>query len=279
VELLALDFDGVISDSAPEAWLVTLRTYAALRPGQAVAALRDGAESRSPEEIRADRTYGEFVEMMPLGNGAADFAVALGLVATGRRAADQAAFDRAYRAAGADFVASFHERFYETRARFRVEDPDRWMSLLGPYPEFLEIMRRRAGEVRLAIATAKDRASVLRLLSEYGVDDLFTGEALLDKDAGRSKRAHLASLQERFEVPFEEIVFVDDKVNHLDDVAGLGVQGVLAAWGYNGKREQRLAHASGHRVCSLDDFDDQLFGRQPVPGGPQVESRSRVGRE
>lgn len=255
VELLALDFDGVISDSAPEAWLVTLRTLEALRPGEELAGLRAAAERASPEEIRADPAYRAFVEMMPLGNRAEDFGVALVLLLSGRSAQDQAAFDRAYRAVGDDFHARFHQRFYRTRARLREQEPERWESLLGPYPEFVEILRRRAGRVRLAIATAKDRDSVRRLVSSYGIDHLFGPDALLDKQAGRSKRAHLSHLQQRFEVPFEEIVFVDDKVSHLDDVAALGVQGVLAAWGYNGPREHRLARDRGYRVCSLEDFD------------------------
>ncbi len=260
MQILALDFDGVISDSAPESWLVTLRTYAALRPATEVVARRDASEALSAAEIRADAGYRRFVEMMPLGNRAEDFAVALGLVLADRDAEDQSSFDQAYVDAGADFLASFHERFYETRAHFRENDPARWRSLLGPYPAFIDILRRRAADVQLAIATAKDRESVLQLIADYGIGDLFEARALLDKTAGRSKRAHLALLQERFGVPFGEIVFVDDKVNHLDDVAGLGVQGVLAAWGYNGVREQRLARDLGHRVCGLEDFEPALFG-------------------
>ena len=38
MRLLALDFDGVISDSAPEAFVVALRTFCELRPGSGLAA-------------------------------------------------------------------------------------------------------------------------------------------------------------------------------------------------------------------------------------------------
>ena len=38
MRLLALDFDGVISDSAPEAFLVALRTFDTLRPESGLAA-------------------------------------------------------------------------------------------------------------------------------------------------------------------------------------------------------------------------------------------------
>jgi phosphoglycolate phosphatase-like HAD superfamily hydrolase len=58
---------------------------------------------------------------------------------------------------------------------------------------------------------------------------------------------------------FAEITFVDDKVNHLDAVAPLGVRCALAAWGYNGPREHRLAQGRGHLVCHLEDLETQLF--------------------
>jgi len=259
MELLALDFDGVISDSAPESWLVCLRTYARMRPGAAVEALRDTASSQPPAQIRTDPAYRRFVEMMPLGNRAEDFGVVLWLLLAGRDARDQQAFDAALAEAGDFFLSEFHERFYPTRAQLRAEDPARWASLLGPYPDMLDVLRRRAPDVRLAIATAKDRESVLHLLVDYGIEELVPEDCLIDKQAGRSKRAHLSRLQERFGVPFSQIVFVDDKVGHLDDVGGLGVPGVLAAWGYNGPREQRLARERGHRVCTLEDFESAVF--------------------
>jgi phosphoglycolate phosphatase-like HAD superfamily hydrolase len=268
MRLLALDFDGVISDSAPEAYLVALRTYAELRGTPRIADLRDRAESLAPRAIRAEPAYERFVDMIPLGNRAEDYAVELGLIARDRDARDQAEFDGAFEAESRDFLAEFHERFYQTRAALRAENPRRWRELLGPYPDFLPILRRRAGDVSLAIATAKDRESVELLLSSYGIDDLFPGDRLVDKQAGRSKRAHLEALRARAGVPFEEIVFVDDKVNHLDDVASLGVRGVLAAWGYNGRREQRIAQQRGHRVCTLSDFESILFGRPVEPVEP-----------
>jgi phosphoglycolate phosphatase-like HAD superfamily hydrolase len=135
---------------------------------------------------------------------------------------------------------------------------------MGPYSELLPLLRRRAGDVVLSIATAKDRTSVSLLLERYGVADLFPPERVFDKDAGRSKRAHLQALHEETGIPYREILFVDDKVNHLGDVAPLGVEGALASWGYNGEREQRIAREHGHRVLTLETLDVELFGDSPV---------------
>ena len=131
---------------------------------------------------------------------------------------------------------------------------------MRPYPGIAELLRRRAGDALLAIATAKDRRSVEALLGAYGIADLFPEDRILDKETGVSKRSHLEQLAERFAVPFPEMLFVDDKVNHLDSVSPLGVACGLAAWGYNGEREIDLALARGHRVIRLAAAERAIFG-------------------
>ena len=131
---------------------------------------------------------------------------------------------------------------------------------MGPYPPFLEVLHRRAGDALLAIVTAKDAETVDALLRDYGIEGLFPGERVLDKETGIHKDAHLRQLHETVGVAYEEMVFVDDKVNHLDRVAALGVRCALAAWGYNGEREVELARQRGYRVFTLENAEEQLFG-------------------
>lgn len=258
--MLALDFDGVLSDSAPEAFVVALRTWAALRPGSRLAEHRLGLSRPTRAGIQAHPLYPRFVELMPLGNRAEDYAVILAILERGAAVQGQADYDREHAAQGEVFLTAFHRSFYEQRALFSRDDADTWLSLSAAYPAFVEILRRRAADAVLALATAKDRASVQRLLRAYGIADLFAAERILDKETGVSKRAHLAALRERVAVDWCEITFVDDKLNHLESVADLGVRCVLAAWGYNGVREQQGARARGFEVCDLADAESRLFG-------------------
>ncbi len=248
MKLLVLDFDGVIADSGREAFAVALATYLGLRPESR---LRVGED---------ESLYAAFVALMPLGNRAEDFGVALAAIDADVALPDQAGYDAFYAAQDPAWRRAFHEDFYAVRADLARRDAPRWFSLLPPYPRFLEILRRRAGTVRYAIATAKDRRSVGALLGEYGVADLFAPELVLDKEAGVTKVAHHEHLARRCGVAFPEMTFVDDKVNHLDAVGALGVRCALSAWGYNGPREHALARVHGHQVCTLDDVEAQLFG-------------------
>ena len=197
---------------------------------------------------------------MPLGNRAEDFAVALSILAAGLEARDQESYDRIRGVQSPDFLQAFHRRFYEVRGELRSRNPRRRAELLGPYPAFVELLRRRSRDVPLALATAKDRDSVITLLDEYGLAECIPQERVLDKEVGVSKTSHLAKLRARLGVPFEEITFVDDKVNHLEAVAALGVRCALACWGYNGQREQQLARRHGFMLCTLADVEVQLFG-------------------
>ena len=261
---LALDFDGVISDSAAECFVVSLATLQALHPVEAWTGLAGRIESMSREEILAEPLCRAFVEGMPLGNRAEDFGVVLRAIEAGDRLEDQAAYDRVYERVGPAFREAFHERFYVERAGLRSRSPQAWLGLMGTYPAFLDVLRAHAGEVRLAIATAKDRVSVDLLLAEYGVADLFAPELILDKEAGPDKRAHVRALAERLALPFAEITFVDDKVNHLDTVSRLGTRCALAGWGYNGERERALAASRGYLVLDLECVSSRLFGVDPT---------------
>ena len=265
LRLLALDFDGVIADSAPEAFVVALRTYCELRPEAGFAgreALLEGG-APAPRLIEGDPLYAAFIELMPLGNRAEDYAVALAALDSGSAIADQSAFDASKEGFDPSWLRAFHKRFYQVRAALSKDDPTAWRLLMGPYPAIVQLLRRRASEVVLAIATSKDRRSVAALLRAYGIEDLFPEDRVLDKETGVSKVTHLERLQARFGCDYPEMTFLDDKVNHLDAVSPLGVRCGLASWGYNGSREVEQARARGHLVLALGDVEAQLFGRAP----------------
>lgn len=248
MKVLALDFDGVVSESAREAFTVALQALRDVEPGSSIA------------DLDQEKAYRRFVEMMPLGNRAEDFGTALLAIERGLRFETQEEYDRFRARRDEDWVRRYHHRFYQVRSDLAENDPATWLSRMRPYRPLPEILRRNAGTVDYAIATAKDRRSVRRLLRAYGMDDLFPEERVLDKESGTSKRSHLTMLESRLRTGFREITFVDDKVRHLETVAPLGVRCVLAAWGYNGPREHARARELGFLVLGLDRFEETLFG-------------------
>jgi len=249
--LLALDFDGVISDSAPECFRVACATWRTLEPDSPLLAEHD------PDALRE-----RFLALMPLGNRAEDFGIALRILERGAHVEHQADYDAFRARLDPAWVRGFHKQFYRERAALAKADRAAWLREMGPYPELVALLHRLAGRVELAIATAKDRRTVRVLLGEYGLDGLFPEPRVHDKETGASKAAHMEVLAGQLGLPFERITFVDDKVNHLDSVAPLGVRCVLAAWGYNGPREHALAVDRGYAVCDVPGLETHVLGSE-----------------
>lgn len=251
--IIALDFDGVIADSARESFDVALATYLEFHSDSDLAGLND--------VLRPERTdlFEKFLSMMALGNRAEDYAVALALIEQGRLVKDQETYDEIFLDQDPKFLEAFHHRLYENRDRSRDEDPKKWCGEVGPFEVFTEILKRRCEDATWAIATAKDSTSVKLLLSSYGLDKVFKESLIFDKSLGRDKRVHLRELAKSANAPLREITFVDDKLNHLETAAFLGVRCVLAAWGYNGKREQAGASLQGFDVACLTTIERILL--------------------
>jgi phosphoglycolate phosphatase-like HAD superfamily hydrolase len=214
----------------------------------------------TPNRLAEDPLYASFLGLMPLGNRAEDFAISLSALEASRPVADQADYDAFRSELDEDWLQKFHRRFYENRTVLSLRDSTGWRRMMRPYPQFLAILHRRAADALLAIVTAKDAETVDALMRDYGIAALFPPDRVLDKETGVHKDAHLQQLHETVGVAYDEMVFVDDKVNHLDRVARLGVRCALAAWGYNGEREVELARQRGYRVCTLENAEEQLFG-------------------
>ena len=262
MKILALDFDGVICNSSREIFLVTLRTCAALDPGSYGVIYLDALEALAggSDDFDASPIYRAFVELFPLGNRAEDFAVALKAVMSGLNLVDQDAYDRYFRQQNADWKDAFQRTFYDHRAALRHENEEHWLALHGTWPEFVDLLRARAGLVSYAICTAKDAVSVKKLLAYFDIVDLFSDDLILDKETGAQKTDHLTALSHQTGVDLAEIAFVDDKVSHLQKVAHLGVRCVLAGWGDNGEREHEEAGRDGFAVADLENAESILFG-------------------
>jgi len=258
MKALILDFDGVIVDSARECFLVALQAYLKELPKSALV------------HRKARELYDPFVELIPLGNRAEDYGTILKALEEGTTLEDQEAYDEFRNAQDAVWLEKFQVEFYRVRATMATRDPVSWCDLMRPYGPLLEMLRRQAGRVAYAIATSKDRDSVEALLSHYGVADLFPPQLILDKQTGHSKIAHLTRLIELLEMEPAELIFVDDKVNHLDSVAPLGVRCGLATWGYNSAREHELAIRRKYVMLTLENVESRLFDGTDQAKTPQA---------
>lgn len=253
--VLALDFDGVISDSLLEAYLLTWRIAGKLDPQLAVA----GGRIPDLDNIHSFRDenrehWDSFSRLVPFGNRAEDYLVIHRAVHQGMIIATQEEFDSFRNTFEPRRLDEFHEEFYRERYHLAGHHREGWVALNKPYPGVREAVEALSSRFELAVATSKDSQTVHALLDSYGLSSLFGQGHVLDKSMGGSKRAHLASLRDIFNCTYGEMTFIDDKVAHLIDCARLGVHLYMAGWGYNSTQEEELAASRNIPVLQIEEL-------------------------
>ncbi|MBN2415640.1 HAD family hydrolase [bacterium] len=256
-KLIVFDFDGVICNSFYDSLYTAIHAYFAVHPKNRLPLDRplppDAVFKFEREHLDFCRM---FFELMPLGNFAMDYYVALDIITTQRfsEITTQDDFITHKETIARGILDRYSDEFYTFRRRMQESRPEEWASLLPPFEIIPETIRSLASKHPLAIATSKDIRSVDILLRHYALAGCFPAGTILDKDYAESKRAHLVRFHERHGIPFERMYFIDDKVLHLVSVADLGVVCHLAAWGFNTPREHAVARDCGCRVLELEQL-------------------------
>ncbi len=253
--VLTLDFDGVLCDSLLEAYLLTWNLAGRVAP-ELAHQLGEAPTLDTIHPFRASHRghYEAFERIVPLGNRCEDFLVIQQAVRQAVAIGSQAEFDSFKLTVDKQLQDSFHQRFYKLRYELASSHRRQWLALNEAYPGVRQAIPRLAETFRLGVATSKDRETVIALLRSWGLFELFGEGVVLDKRAGASKRAHLGALRRRFGCRFEEMTFIDDKVSHLLECAGLGVRLLLAGWGYNGPGERAQAAEHGIKTLALEEL-------------------------
>lgn len=258
--LLIFDFDGVISDSLHDSYVLSLNTY--LRMG-AARNLPLNAPIDPPNRIfdfekRHPDLFEAFRRMIPLGNRAEDYFVIWNAIDSEirERLRTQSNFEKFKRRFPNETLNAYAKVFYKSRKTLQEINAERWTELCPSFHGIPDAIVFLSERFELSVATSKDLQSVHLLLKKYGILRCFKPEYILDKDFSYSKRDHLTHFHEQFGIPFQAMHFIDDKVLHLLSIKTLGVKGYLALWGYNTKRERHIAEREGFRLLTIEGLSD-----------------------
>lgn len=246
-KVLALDFDGVIWDSAGECFQTGWRAYKEL----------------TGREL-SDRVYERgFLRGRPLARTGHDFYLLLALMeeAPDRDLAQMplAEFVKE-RSRRAEEASKFDRVFYLLRSHYRDHEPALWASWQRPYPEVMKTLdeweERFSG---LALATTKDTASAQALLNSTG-----RYWPVFGKEFSEHKADQIYGVAQHFQVEAEQVLFLDDLLENLEQVSPTKAQTALADWGYNLLDSRAEALKAGHRVVSFRDLPllfEQFLGQ------------------
>lgn len=235
LRVLALDFDGVVWDSAGECYQVGWRAYQELTG-----------------KILSDRAYERgFLRGRPLARTGHDFYLLLRLMEENpERDLAQMSLEEFVHERGlhADEAAKFDRIFYLLRAHFRDSEPELWTSWQAPYRDMLKLLDEWEPRFHgVALATTKDTDSAKGLLATIG-----RHWPVFGKEFSEHKADQIEGVAQHFKVSPTQILFVDDLLENLEQVRPTKAAMALADWGYNLPEAKQQAIDRGYRVVGLE---------------------------
>ena len=258
--VIALDFDGVICDSAAECVVSAYGAYVEAK-GEAF----DPMESVVPDYFRDG-----FYRLRPLIRDGRDYVMILYLLDLAVEIENQEDFDHELETRLPDLLNLFEVEdgpgleaaFQKYRAGFRGRDEEGWMDRNRLYEGMVESLSRREGDFGEIFVTTSKPSTVARGILEHKGFVLPEGHVLGKDMVGRSpdKNVHMRLVTEASGVRYEDIHFVDDQVAHLESAMGLAVNCYLASYGYTTEKQVRKARELGIRVLEETELAGWMGG-------------------
>lgn len=241
VDVLALDFDGVIADSVEECLVVGHNAFVrAEKKSNPIARLSD----LDPETISEAKRLRNFIR------SGQDYVYIFKAISRRAQILSQPDFDR--------FTSEhqinhdlFFDLFYQTRNELLEKDPKAWTRLNPLYPgirAFLSDFPKN----QLFIATTK-KTQYAETILNYNQMQLQADHVLCASE-NHPKHVILRQLSDDLKLPASRISFVDDQVDTLIQVWPAGIRCYLAAWGYNNPDQILQARRHDIKVLSLKAF-------------------------
>jgi len=219
--IYALDFDGVICDSAYECLVTSREAF----PHFCQELNLPVPRTDMPDDALAEH----FCRLRYMARTAGEFWLILDRLYRGQTHIDPNGFERQARR-NETKNALFEKNFFATRADHMSRDYGGWLGLHRLYPQFTDFWQALGHPDRVVIVTSKNQAPVRALLDHFqldlGDDVIFAREAGLHKDEKIRAAASLKGTDPQY------LLFVDDHLGNLQTVQPTGSPCYLALWGY-----------------------------------------------
>ncbi len=241
--IAAFDFDGVIWNSVDECFF-----------------LADKVFREMGEELLGDyrSLRNKFREGRYLAKTGDDFYITLKMIQKNPATDfEKVTYEEyySYRETFSTQLKIFAVKFYDLRRKIQQEDPEKWLSLQGPFEGILKQLPLVKEKFKdLVICSTKDRESIRLLLFRHGLE--FT---IFGREDSTHKSDQIKALSEKLETPPNKIIFIDDLVENLKHVTEMGCIGVLAEWGYNNPKVWKEAKEKGFFLLTKENITGQLM--------------------
>lgn len=239
--ILALDFDGVISDSIKECLVSGFNAYANFN-GQPNIEHFEELDGEWVAHARQMRNY--------IRNGE-DFVYIAHALANGVAVDQQKDFD-AFLQRHQNLREPFFDLMTNQRITYSEARPDLWAALNPLYPGMRDFVADYPHKQNLYIITTKKLIFVHKILKANSIS--LVEKNLRDTTGGISKQEIIKEILADRAITSDHFYFVDDQVDTLIKIKPTQVNLFFAAWGYNTPAQAELSRKHEIPVLELPEF-------------------------
>ena len=247
MKILAVDFDGVISDSALKSLFVSHNVYCKYFASEAKRNFGgelftfDNWEEIQKQYKKEMDYYHRLRSYLELSG---DFFVIIKIIEEQIQIKDQQEFI-AYRNQLQFDHHFFRELFFKEKEKWQKKSFKKWFFLSPVFKEVIKGIQRCTKEgQKIVIATSNLGEAIHRAFQPEYLGFKMKIEDIFDKNFGKHKAEHMQAIAKKYGAKLNEIYFVDDQLSYLKGTDTLGVHVFLAGWGYcteSQKEEARKA--------------------------------------
>ena len=257
MKILAVDFDGVISDSALKSLFVSHNAYCKYfgsevkrNFGGKLFTFENWEEMQKQYKKEMDyyhhlRSYLEFP---------GDFFVIIKIMEEQVRIKDQQEFI-AYRNQIQFDYQFFRELFFKEKEKWQKKSFRKWFFLSPVFKEVVKGIQRFTKEgQKVVIATSNLGEAIHPAFQQEYLGFEIDIEDIFDKSFGRHKAEHMQAIAKKYGVELGEIYFIDDQLSYIVGTDVLGVHVFLAGWGYC--TESQKEEAKKEKIIVIEEEKD-----------------------
>lgn len=251
MKILAVDFDGVISDSALKSLFVSHNAYCRYF-GTEVKKNFGGEcftyenwERMKKEYLQEMEKYRQLRSYIELS---CDFFVMIKIIEDQIEVRNQEEFREIRNQLNFDYQF-FHDLFFQEKERWQNKDFKKWFSLAPVFEKVTAGIKKFMEEgKKVVIATSNLGKAIHPAFHPDYLGFSIELKDIFDKNYGRNKSDHMKAIADQYGVEFKDIYFIDDQLSYLEETQLLGVNVFLAGWGYCTQEHKQIAREKNIQV-------------------------------
>lgn len=242
MRIIALDFDGVIVNSANECLLVG--HYAYMKFSGQFNKLKT-IEHISDSRLKLLNSYRPFVL------SGEDYVFISMAVELNHHFEHQSDFDK-FKLKNNEYTKQFYKMFQNERSSLLNTKRQLWFELNQFYNGMENFIKINDSSDNLIIISTKPKIFIIEILKHHNIN--FDERRIFHANNRVTKKEVIRKFLNENSIDPKSFFFIDDQVSTLKDVKELAINCFLAEWGYNTKKQTLDAIKNDIPIITITDF-------------------------